>query len=242
MKLELAKVNEKNSVNMSNALLRMAHGLTLPEKRVVSMCMAQLDSVKLDNTGRYKFRLSAQDYGAQFGITDETAYEQLKQVGDKLLHRIAEEVRITPKGRNIGRWQWVSFAEYQDGEGWIKLTFNHMMTPHLFMLRKEFTSYKLQQTSALRSIYSWRLFELMAQFKSTGLLRISIEDFCHTMEAPATARKNFGQLRLRIIEPAVKELTGKNQMLIEWTPKKAGRKVIGLEFKFKPNPQQQLDV
>lgn len=240
MKLELAKVNDKGSVNMSNILIRMAQGLTLPEKRVISMCMATLDSVKLDNTGRYKFRLSAQDYGAQFGITDETAYEQLKEVGNKLLHRIAEEVRMTPKGRNFRRWQWVSFAEYQDGEGWIKLTFNHEMTPHLFMLRKEFTSYKLQQTSALRSIYSWRLFELLMQFKNTGLLRINIDEFVHAVEAPETARKNFGELRRRIIEPGVKELMGKNNMLIEWEPKKAGRRVTSLEFKFKFNPQGSL--
>jgi plasmid replication initiation protein len=240
MNLELAKKGDELHVNMSNILIRMAQGLTLPEKRVVSICMAQLDSVKLDNTGRYKFKLSAQDYAKQFGITDETAYEQLKEVGNKLLHRIAEEVRQTPKGRNIRRWQWVSFAEYQDGEGWIKLTFNHEMTPHLFMLRKEFTSYKLTQTSALRSIYSWRLFELLMQFKGTGLLRITIDEFCHAMEAPESARKNFGQLRLRVIEPAVKELIGKNNLLLEWELTKAGRRVTGLEFKFKTNPQQSF--
>lgn len=241
MKLELAKTEGRN-VNMSNVLIRMAQGLTLPEKRVVSVCMAQLDSVKLDNTGRYKFRLSAHDYAEQFGITPETAYEQLKEVGDKLLRRIAEEVRQTAKGRNVRRWQWVSFAEYQDGEGWIKLTFNHEMTPHLFMLRKEFTSYRLEQASALRSIYSWRLFELLMQFKSTGLLRMDIEEFCHAMEAPTTAQKNFGELRRRIIEPAVKELIQKNSLLLEWEPKKAGRRVTGLEFRFKVNPQMGLEL
>lgn len=239
MKLDLAK-NDDLHVNMSNKLIRMAQGLTLQEKRVISVCMAQLDSVKLDSTGRYKFRLSAKDYADQFAITDQAAYVQLKEVGDKLLHRIAEEVRDTPKGKNIRRWQWVSFAEYQDGEGWIKLTFNHEMTPHLFLLRKEFTSYKLQQTSALRSIYSWRLFELLMQFKSTGLLRISIEEFCHSMEAPDSARKNFGELRRRIIEPATSELILKNNLLIECEHVKAGRRVTGLEFRFKINPQASL--
>ena len=239
MKLDLAK-NDDLHVNMSNKLIRMAQGLTLQEKRVISVCMAQLDSVKLDSTGRYKFRLSAKDYADQFAITDQAAYVQLKEVGDKLLHRIAEEVRDTPKGKNIRRWQWVSFAEYQDGEGWIKLTFNHEMTPHLFLLRKEFTSYKLQQTSALRSIYSWRLFELLMQFKSTGLLRISIEEFCHSMEAPDSARKNFGELRRRIIEPAISELILKNNLLIDCEHVKAGRRVTGLEFRFKVNPQASL--
>lgn len=241
MKLNLAKIEEGNlHVNVSNKLIRMAQGLTLAEKRVVSVCLAKLDSVKLDQTNRYKFRISAQEFGAQFGISDQAAYVQLKEVGEKLLHRIAEEVRLTPKGRNVKRWQWVSLAEYQDGEGWMKLTFNHEMTPHLFMLRREFTSYKLEQASALRSIYSWRLFELLMQFKSTGLLRMDIEEFCHAMEAPTTAQKNFGELRRRIIEPAVRELIQKNGLLLEWESKKAGRRVTGLEFRFQKNPQQSL--
>ena len=28
---------------------------------------------------------------------------------------VPQQVVETPKGRNIRRWQWVSFAEYQDG-------------------------------------------------------------------------------------------------------------------------------
>lgn len=241
MDLKLAKQDETDlHVNMSNQLIRMAHGLSLPEKRVVSLCMAKMDSIRLDQTGRYKFKISAKEFGAQFNISDEAAYMQLKEVGDKLLHRIAQEVRQTPKGRNIRKWQWVTFAEYQDGEGWIKITFNHEMNPHLFLLRKEFTSYKLQQASALRSVYSWRLFELLMQFKKTGLLRMSIEEFGHAMEAPESYKANFKEMRKRIIEPAVKELTLKNNLLLTWEPTKAGRKVTGLEFRFMPNPQQSL--
>ena len=90
MKIQLAK-NDGLHVNMSNVLIRMAQGLKLSEKRVVAMCMAQLDSVKIDSTGRYKFRLNAQDYAEQFKITPEAAYIQLKESGNQLLHRIAQQ-------------------------------------------------------------------------------------------------------------------------------------------------------
>ena len=43
MGLELVEVDEpKLNISMSNQLVRMAHGLTLPEKRVVAMCLARL--------------------------------------------------------------------------------------------------------------------------------------------------------------------------------------------------------
>jgi plasmid replication initiation protein len=230
---------EEMHVTMSNQLVRTAQGLTLPEKRVISLCMTKLDSVKLDN-GRYKFKISAQDFGGTFAISDQAAYMQLKDVGKKLMSRVAQHVEEGRRGKVIKRWVWVTNTEYHEGEGYISLTFNHEMTPHLFMLRKEFTSYQLKHAVALRSVYSWRLLELLMQFKSTGLLRIDIDEFCHAMEAPDSARKNFGELRRRIIEPAVKELILKNNLLLEWMPKKAGRKVNGLEFTFKPNPQQSL--
>ncbi|MFP4832907.1 replication initiation protein [Paraburkholderia sp. BR10879] len=57
------------------------------------------------------------------------------------------------------------------------------------------------------------------------------------MDAPPSCVKDFGQVRRRIIDVAVDELTGKDGLLIEWKPtKQGGRKVTGLEFRFKPNP------
>src|SRR5574337_911960 len=106
--------------------------------------------------------------------------------------------------------------------------FSHEMTPHLFEIKKQsgFTRYYLKQTSALRSVYAWRLFELMMQFKKTGLLRINIEDFYYAMEAPLSCQKDFFNLKQRVIEPAVKELSEKNNMLIAWEcQKKGGRKI-----------------
>jgi plasmid replication initiation protein len=246
-KLELIKIDSNKPaadlhVNMSNQLIRTAQGLSLAEKRVVSICMAKLDSVRLDN-GRYKFSITAQEYGETFGVTDQAGYMQLKDVGKRLMHRVAQHVEEGRRGKVIRRWVWVAATEYHEGEGYITLTFNHEMTPHLFMLRKEFTSYKLKHAVALRSIYSWRLFELLMQFKGTGILRISVEDFCHAMEAPETARNNYAELVRRIIGPAVKELIEKDDMLIEWQgTKTGGRKVTGLEFRFEKNPQRSLEL
>lgn len=247
MKLEYAKIDRdapllEQNVNMSNSLIRAAHGISLAEKRVVSACLAKMDSVRMDN-GRYKFKLTAEEFAETFCVSLDTAYEQLIDTGKKLMKRTARSIEETPRGKKERIWVWVSGVTYHYGEGWVELGFSHEMTPHLALLRKEFTSYKLKHASALRSMYSWRLLELMMQFKSTGLLRIDIEEFCHAMEASVSARKNFGELRRTVIEPAVKELTTKDNFLIEWEgTKHGGRKITGLEFRFEVNPQGKLDV
>jgi len=229
-------VNELN-VNMSNALVRAAHGLTLAEKRVVSVCIAKMDSVRQDN-GRYKFKLTAQEFAETFDVDADTAYEQMQFAGDHLMKRIASTFEDGRRGKIEHKWVWVSGVTYHRGEGWMELGFSHEMTPHLTLLRQQFTSYKLKQASALRSIYSWRLFELLMQFKSTGVLHIDIDEFCHAVEAPDSARKDFAQLRKRIIEPAVAELKDKDGMEIEWAAKKpGGRKITALEFVFRKQPR-----
>jgi len=81
----------------------------------------------------------------------------------------------------------------------------------------------------------------MMQFKSTGLLKISVDDFCHSMEVPNSYKKDFRNLRIRVIEPAISELSKKDNLIIEWKPtKNGGRKLTGLEFTFKQNPQTQF--
>ena len=109
-------------------------------------------------------------------------------------------------------------------------------------LRQQFTSYQLQQANALRSIYSWRLLELLTRFKSSGVAEYSIEDFATSMNATDKQRADFAAIRRKIIEPAVKELVEKDGWLIEWVPVKAGRKVAGVHFEFKRDPQGRLDV
>lgn len=234
------KVLTKRQVNMSNDLTTAAHNLTLGEKRIVMSCVAQLDSVRLD-AGRYKIKVSAMEFAETFKIDPKTAYQQMKGVAAKLYERSIKRAIETHKGIKITKHRWVSSVTYHEGEGWLELGFSHEATPYLVALRGCHTSYKLEQASALRSVYSWRLLEMLMQFKTTGLLRTSVEEFCHAMETPETYKRNFKDLRNRVIEPAVKELQEKDNWIIQWEGKKrGGRKITGLEFRFKRNPQQSL--
>lgn len=67
-----------------------------------------------------------------------------------------------------------------------------------------------------------------------GWLSISLDDFHHAMETPDSYKKTFGLLRERVIEPAVKELTEKDNWIIKWNPLKKGRKMIG-KYRFQIN-------
>ena len=60
------------------------------------------------------------------------------------------------------------------------------------------------------------------------------------MDLPPSYQKDFGAIRRRVIEPAIEELVEKDNLIITLELIKSGRKVIGLDFKFKDNPQGKL--
>jgi len=226
-------------VTMSNALARAGHSLTLSEKRIIATAASRLDSRRVLPFGQVpKTRISAMEYAEQFDVDLNTAYEQLQEGAKKLFDRklIFYEAAETRRGKPLPPTKvymhWVGSVQYQKGEGWVELGWWHELLPHLVGLHKKFTTYQLQQASALRSIYSWRLLELLTRFH--------IEDFCVAMDATPKQAANFAKIRTRIIEPAVKELQEKDGWIIQWHPVKAGRKVKALRFEFMRNPQNTL--
>ena len=232
-------------VTMSNALTRAAHGLTLAEKRIMAAAVSKLDSRKPPMPGECPvIRLTAAEYASTFDVDMNTAYDQLQAAAKQLFKRYITffEPAHRRKGKDLVKIQmhWVGEARYHDGEGWVELHFWHALVPHLMGLKRQFTTYQLQQASALRSVYSWKLLELLMRFESTGWAEYTIEDFCTAMEASEKQAANFAKIRAKMIEPAIKELSLKDGWLIEWQPIKAGRRVKAVRFEFRRNPQTSL--
>lgn len=235
-------------VTMTNALTRAGHGLSLSEKRLICCAVSKLDSRKrLEPGTNLKTRIYATEYADTFGVDLNTAYEQLQEGAKHIYNRSItfydaahkrgskelEPTKVTMR--------WVGEAHYQKGEGWIELHWWHRIIPHLTGLRKNFTSYQLGQAAALRSVYSWRLLELLTRFESTGWMEVTIEDFNAAMDTPPSL-SDFGQVKRRILTPAIEELTMKDNWLINLEPLKKGRKVTALRFTFQRNPQGQLGL
>lgn len=231
------------SVSMRNELANAAHRLTLTEKRIMMFAVAKIDSRRNapDPFSGLTVTITAREYAKLYKVDISTAYTELSTAVVRLYDRtIGWSTRdVAAQGEDE---RWISGKKYHDGQGWVAITVNHKILNLLTLIRGQFVTYKLAQASALRSVYSWRLLELLTQFKSKGWRQDSIEHFVHAMEVPESYSQNFAQLRRWVIEPAVKELQEKDSWIIKWEPLKLGRKVTGLRFEFSRNPQQKLPL
>lgn len=226
-------------VSMSNALVRSSQSLRLSEKRLIALASTKIKRVEKGLSARVK--VTAIDYAETYGIERSTAYTQLREAADDLFER-KFIIKDGPGKRDFTRYHWVGSIKYRESQGYVELSFHDDIFPHLAQLTREFTTYMLKQASALRSIYAWRLLELMMQFKSSGKLIISVDDFSDALDVPQGCRRDFFNLNNRVIKPAMKELQEKDGWLISLEKVKDGKKVARLVFTFEKNPQGNLPL
>jgi plasmid replication initiation protein len=237
---------DKKQVSMSNKLARAHQGLILTEKRLVALGMSKIDSRAWVDPRRTNFRteITAQEYASYYGVTLDSAYDALKDAARKLYQR---NIRFFVKSRDGKRIdteinvRWLTQATYCNGEGRIELFWNPQLLQHISGLRSQFMTYKLRLAKNFKSIYAWRLFELLMSFFSTKKANIGIEDFWRSMELTEKQKSNFGYIRRRILEPAIEEISQKSHFIINYRAIKKGRRIVFINFVYAID-REKLDI
>lgn len=112
-----------------------------------------------------------------------------------------------------------------------RMIFSPEIVPLLSDLRANFTQFLVKDVAKFTSIYSFRIYQLLMQYKSTGYVKISIDDLRYMLvlqnKYPLVA-----DLKKRAIDVAVDEINEKSSYHVEYNFLKKGRKFVALEMKF----------
>jgi plasmid replication initiation protein len=230
------------TVTKSNELIRASYKLTMNEQRLILACIAQLDPRKpipKTHEGDIRpVRVTVNNFAETYGISDRsTVYNALQEATDRLYERDIKT--YDENGKRYGRFRWVQAVEYQVGQGYVELTFTQRVAPYLTLLHRQFTTYLLKQVAQVNSIYAIRIFELLMQFKATGKIVIGLDELRLLLELEDKYDR-FTNMKARVIEPAIRELSTKANIVISWEPVRQKRKVTALRFSFKESPQIAL--
>ena len=227
----------ENKVTQSNRLVEASHTLTLNEKRLVLCAASLIDPRKpLPKDGYLTVR--ADTFAEVFGIDVRHAYEALDDAANRLFER---DIRRYAKGKIVERMRWVFHVKYREGQGCVELGFSPTVLPHLTMLNKEFTSYQLKQIGSLSSFYAVRLYELMSQFLKLGERSCTLDQLRQMLDL-GEKYQDVKNLRVRVIDPALKELNANTDLAVTAEPMRQGRKVTGFAFTIRKNDQMALQL
>jgi plasmid replication initiation protein len=233
------------TVYKANEVVEAGYRLSLNEQRVVLACIAQVNSAEaLLKTDL--FELSAKDFAVIFSVSERNAYDALIEVAENLFNRYVVVEKPDPKRPKIKRlkMRWISSIRYLSDEGKVILRFSQDILPYLSKLKREFTRYELADVGKMTSIYAIRLYELLAQWQSTGTREVAI-DWLKTHFEIADQYTDMSDFKKRVLDPAVKDINEHSNLQVSWTQRKTGRRVTHLTFSFaekqSENPQAAPD-
>lgn len=216
----------------TNRLVMAIQRLTATETRLIQMAI-----VGAREKGGLKFNeplyVSAESYAKTFNTTAPSAYEALKEAEDRLFNR---RFRFLEDGNEV-KSQWVTRVKYLEGEFAMEITLSPDVINEITQIdgyESFFTSYRIEQTSGLKSVYSIRLYELLVQWKQAGKTPIfKLDIFRGQMGLELGEYKTMSNFKTYVLESSIKEINEKTDLKIAYEQYKKGRVIVGFSFTVK---------
>ena len=221
-----------NLVVKTNQLNSALQNLSLPEIRIVQLAIVDARETNTGLTTDKPLRIDAMRYAEIFETTRQNAYMRMKDAEETLFNRRFSYVDERGK---VVKSRWIQQVRYLDDEGAIELVFTVAVVNGISRIdgaEDFFTSYLLEQTAHMDSIYSVRLYELLVQWKTAkNTPMFELEKFRDQLGVDAHEYKRMGNFKLRVLDLAVKEINEKSDIKISYEQVKKGRVIIGFKFK-----------
>ena len=108
------------------------------------------------------------------------------------------------------------------------------VVPLITRLEEQFTQYDIEQISGLSSAYAVRMYELLICWRSTGKTPvIELGEFRKRIGVLDTEYTRTDNLKMRVIELALKQINDHTDITATYEQHKKGRTITGFSFKFK---------
>ena len=222
--------------HQDNELINAAYAMTIDERRLLMLAMSKIGDPRLrspDPSEPLTFELTATEWVSHFGHPSK-AYQSMKAACKRLKRR-----DVVFKNKTYTEdVMWCDSIRYIEDEGKVRLRFGWTLSHYLLGMYQEFTTTNLMELRHLSSVHSVRIYEMCAQFRKTGLKITTIEDLKRALclEGKYKLVKDF---RVKVIEPAVKEINKNTDLNIKATFLKKGRAFDRIEFRIKTKKRKE---
>ena len=196
--------------------------LGVVEQKII-LCLAS--NISPSDTDFKTYTLSIKEFNKLLGLKGTPKYVELRQITKELMQKVFE-VRMDKKVIQVS---WLSYVAYNETEGTIDIRFDPFLRPYLLELKREFTSYKLENVVKLKSSYSIRLYELLKQYEKLHERTFNLNHLREILGVediyPA-----YGNFKQRVLMPAQKELHQRTDISFTIQEVKKGRRVEKVKF------------
>jgi plasmid replication initiation protein len=214
--------SRNNIVTKSNVLIEANYKLGVVEQKII-LCLAS--NIQPTDSDFKTYTLPIKEFNKLLGLKGTPKYSELRQITKEMMQKVFE-VRIDKKVIQVA---WLSYVAYNESEGTIDIRFDPFLRPYLLELKKNFTSYKLENVVKLKSTYAIRIYELLKQYEKLQERTFHLTDL-RKMLGAENVYPAYGNFKQRVLAPAQKELKKKTDISFEIEEVKVGRRVDKVKF------------
>lgn len=200
-----------------------------------------LSILKKDN---YEYKLNIKELLNVLNMTEnnyQSIINSLEGLSKKQI-KFRYDTELNTRQRIINVIDYIDYPIDRPGiHDTLSITLSRGIIPHLFNLKRNFTSYQISSFLILRTTYSKKLYTLFSQFKHTGKLIKTKEEIQYLL---GVNYSDFSVLMSKEIKPSIKEIVDKTNINnIKISPIKKGKKVSGYIFHFDwTSPQLEIPI
>lgn len=218
-----------NYVVQANALVSGKQDLSLNETKLLRLVIMQ--NLYEDREFR-EYKVSIKKLAETFGISSQNLYRDIEGMCKNI---ISNPVYIK-KGESWKMIPWVSFAEYMDGKGILRIKLNEELKPYVLGLQKCYTQYQIGQILNMSSVYAIRIFEMIImKLRNINIPREGKYITCTVQELREACQcedcySQFGMFRKKVLDIAVREIRERTSFFVGYKYEKEGRKIVAIKF------------
>lgn len=223
-------INKNSTVTKHNNLVDAGFFKSLSgiEMRIFNLAVSQINPKRPLEQNR-KFEFSVKDFlDINNGLLDKDhAYEKIR----KAIFNISKVwVEIEPiEGYTKTEIALITSRSYSKGLGEFMIEFNEDVMPYIAQLKNNFTSFLLENFGNLKTEHSLRLYEILSRYSYNGGEILEL-DYLKRQLGIEGKYKQYKELKRRVLEPAVKEISKKTNLMVSYETIRKGRSINKIKF------------
>ena len=236
MDLDIKKHYPKDWIVLQNRVVECYRSMSLDEKRLFIMATPLARTTKISSND--PVFISSSEFSKECGIDLSTAYTALELASERLFTRFFGYTNA--EGDRV-KMRWLNKVIYKAGQGGSELYF----TDEVLLLLREFdalnpyTKYKKEVVLRLKKDYSLDFYHLAKKYQTMGGFQISLDELFEQLGLPESY-KRLDNLKNRVIEPSLDEITTNTDIDLTYENVKRGRSVVGFKFTVREKPKPKV--
>ena len=227
----------KDWVVLQNRVVECYRSMSLDEKRLFIMATPLARTTKVSSND--PIFISSSDFARECGVDLSTAYTALEMASDRLFTRF---FGYTAENGDRVKMRWLNKVIYKAGQGGSELYFSDEV---LLLLREfdalnPYTKYKKEVVLRLKKDYSLDFYHLAKKHQTMGGFQISLDELFEQLGLPESYRTRMNNLKSRVIEPSLDEITTNTDIDLSYENVKRGRSVVGFKFTVREKPKPKV--